>query len=287
MNLNIRNVKWMVGSSDLDSILENDSVTAVPMDPGLEAEVYRIVGSGSSYVLKVWNGSSRPHVELQYHLLHALYNRGIPVSHPFGWGYDPDMNPVLLTSYDGSPVQKVNRNLLQSLAHILMEIHRVPAAELESVKLPRYDFIPYFFPMIDGHQDLKALLEQFVNECEFEQSALIHGDYNLRNILIADGKFTIIDWTNGQLGDPRYDIAWAIVLVRIYVGERYGDRFQSSFLSTGEYASHEMELFEAIACLRWILLYRTTNIPRGKVTLDRVQHILRNNNFLGEDLIEK
>ena len=39
---------------------------------------------------------------------------------------------------------------------------------------------------------------------------LIHGDYTLDNVLVQDGQVTgIIDWSNGGLGDPRYDLALA------------------------------------------------------------------------------
>ena len=40
---------------------------------------------------------------------------------------------------------------------------------------------------------------------------LIHGDLALDNVLIDnDGSISLIDWSGGDLGDPRYDISLAL-----------------------------------------------------------------------------
>ena len=49
---------------------------------------------------------------------------------------------------------------------------------------PKYEFIDYFF----------------------------HGDFHLGNIVEVDERYMVIDWTNGQLGDSRYDFAWSLTL---------------------------------------------------------------------------
>ncbi len=283
MNHLIGAINWIEGGYVIDSSLE--SLTVKAMDSGLEAAVFHISNVESNFVLKVWNRTSKPNVELQYKLLGALYNHGISVSHPMGWGFDKEMNPVLLTSWDGVPVQKVNHSVFTSLANMLTGIHRVPIEQFDSFTLPRHDFISYFYPAIEDHPDIKILLEQLVEDCDMKQERLIHGDFNLGNVLYADGKYTVIDWTNGQLGDPRYDIAWAVVLVRIYVGEKYGTIFQASFLANDEYSIEELELFEAIACLRWVLLYRIADLPKGKDTIKRVRNILKRNKYLSEAFI--
>jgi aminoglycoside phosphotransferase (APT) family kinase protein len=168
---------------------------------------------------------------------------------------------------------------------ILTEIHRFPLEELDVSLLQKHDFISYFYPTIEDHLDIRNLLEQLVKNSGMKQDRIIHGDYNLGNILNADGKYTIIDWTNGQLGDPRYDIAWSIVLMRIYVGDRYGTVYLSSFLAENQFTVDELEIYEAIACLRWILLNRITDLPKGKDTFKRVKNILKNNTFLNENFL--
>ncbi|XEC92937.1 phosphotransferase family protein [Paenibacillus tarimensis] len=281
----IRDVHWREKSHIVDLLSDHNSLIASPLDSGYEADVTRICLDGNSYVLKVWSRTSKPDVESQYKLMKALYNQMLTVSQPLGWGLDRDANPVLLTSFDGMPVTKVNQSLLIDLAKKLSEIHRFPLDMLGGTVVPKHDFIDYFYPRIDEYRDLELLLNRLVEQSDMKQDNLIHGDYNLGNILESEGRYTIIDWTNGQLGDPRFDIAWSITLVRIYVGQRYGKIYHSAFLSEKQYTVDELELFEAIACLRWILLNRIVGLSKGKVTIDRVRSILKSNIHLNESLI--
>ncbi|WP_337100039.1 aminoglycoside phosphotransferase family protein [Paenibacillus sp. YIM B09110] len=277
----------MEKSEVVDSLLDDSSsITFVPLDAGLEAEVTKICSNESSYVLKVWNRSSKPNVGNQYRLLEALHNQGLSVSQPIGWGIDKEMNQVLLTSYDGIPVRKVNQSSIKKLVKILTGIHRYPLEKLDSSILQKHDFVGYFYPSIEEHMDIKDVLLKLLENSDIKQNNIIHGDYNLGNILEIDGKYTIIDWTNGQLGDPRYDMGWSTVLIRIYVGERYGSVFQSACLAESHYTKEELELLEAIACLRWVLLNRIADLPRGKDTIARVRSILQNSQYLDESLLE-
>ncbi|SDT24172.1 Phosphotransferase enzyme family protein [Paenibacillaceae bacterium GAS479] len=280
----ISEIDWKVKSKAVDSLLENrNKLILVPLDSGLEAEVTKVCLEESCFVLKVWNRSSKPNVEQQFKLLKTLYDKGLPVSQPYGWGLDKDANSVLLMSFNGVAVKKINQSKLTSLAKILSSFHEFPLNCFEDTFLKKNDFINYFYPEIEEHEDIHLLIKRLVDISHMKQDKLIHGDYNLGNILEIERRYTIIDWTNGQLGDPRYDIAWSIVLIRIYVSERYGDVYRSAFLS--EYTKEEIELFEAKACLRWILLNRITDLPKGKETIARVKSILKNNVHLNEKLI--
>ncbi|NOU75392.1 phosphotransferase [Paenibacillus sp. LMG 31458] len=282
----IRDINWIVKSKVIDSLLEQgSSLTFIPLDSGLEAEVTKICTAETSFVLKVWNRDSKPDVKRQYKLLDALYSRGLSVSMPFGWGLDKNTNQVLLTSFDGLPINKVNKFKLTKLANILTNIHRFPFEDLDSSILQKHDFVSYFYPRIEEHQDIKNLLIRLTESENPKQDCLIHGDFNLGNILEADGKYTIIDWTNGQLGDPRYDFAWSIVLIKIYVGVRYGSFYLSAYLSQNQYTKEELELFEAVACLRWLLLNRIVDLPKSSNTITRVKSIIKNNLHLNGILL--
>lgn len=65
---------------------QENTLTIHAMDHGFEAEVMKISSDHESFVLKVWNKSSRPDVSFQFHLLNALFERGLSVSKPLGWG---------------------------------------------------------------------------------------------------------------------------------------------------------------------------------------------------------
>lgn len=257
MNDRIRNIMWKEISKDAHSLLLQDvPINITPLDSGLEADVFKINAPLTTFVLKVWCRDSKPDISIQFKLLEGLYDRGLAVSRPFGWGTDDNNNQVLLTSYDGTPINKVNNLKLTEIATLLTEIHKFQFESLDSITMPRYDFVDYFFPGIRAHSDIEELLIPLVQSSNMEQKCLIHGDYNLRNILESGGNYTIIDWTNIQLGDPRYDMAWSIILIWIYVSERSAVAYRSVYLTTTHYTWDELEMFEAIACLRWILLNR-------------------------------
>ncbi|NGP57418.1 aminoglycoside phosphotransferase family protein [Paenibacillus thiaminolyticus] len=281
----IREIDWMEISSEASSLLRPEESCIFPMKSGLEAEVTRINVGGFQCVLKVWNRDSKPDVRNQYMLLEAFYNRGLPVSKPYGWGLDRDENSVLLTSFDGSPIEKANQPLLKALAEMLTRLHRIPLQDIDEFALPKHDFISYFYPGIEEHVDLRDVLVQLVECADMKQDCLIHGDFHIGNVLEAEGKYTIIDWTNGQLGDPRYDMAWSMVLMKIYGGMRPSTHLLSAIVKETSYTSEELELFEAIACLRWILFHRMAFLPLRKGTISRVRSILKNNRHLNEKLL--
>lgn len=278
-------ILWEEISEELATATEqNRFLYGAPMEAGLEAEVFKVGTALSAYVLKVWNRASKPDVAFQYHLLKALHHRGIAVSRPLGWGFDGKDNPVLLTVFSGVPIGKVNKKKLIVMAELLAGIHQFPK-ESWPIELPRYDFVDYFFPGIEEHPDLKERLLPLVRSTKMEQSCLIHGDYNLGNLLEAGGEYSIIDWTNGQLGDPRYDAAWSIILIGIYLNERYCSIYRSVFLAALRYSQEELEKFEAMALIRWILLSRTTNLPRQQNTAANVRDLLLKNKYVSIELV--
>ncbi|OZQ88579.1 aminoglycoside phosphotransferase [Paenibacillus sp. VTT E-133291] len=263
-----------------DLLIQEANLTIHLMDEGFEAEVLKIRSDEGSYVLKTWSKSSKPDVQFQYRLLEVLSERGIAVSKPVGWGINPNGDKVLLTSFDGTPIHKVNNKVMKELASILARIHQIDIAELEHIQLPKYDFIDYFFPEANEHADLNLALISLVEQTPMKQNRIIHGDFHLGNIVEEQQRFTVIDWTNGQLGDPRYDFAWSLILLKIHISERYADMFRSAYLLENFMEQDELEVFEAWACLRWILLNRRGSTPKGPKVTKRVRSILGSNGFL-------
>jgi aminoglycoside phosphotransferase (APT) family kinase protein len=285
MNDLIDNIDWKEIDDNFEILLENHGVARniIPLDSGLEADVFKITIMDSEFVLKVWNRKSKPDISIQYKLLKCLHNKEIVVSKPFGWGIDGNHNRVLLTGFNGVPVSKVNKTNLHEIADILIDIHKLDG--FENLQLPKYDFEKYFFPGIEKQNDIKDLLNRLVSIANMEQKCVIHGDFNLGNILESEGGYTIIDWTNVQLGDPRYDIAWSTILIWFYLSERNYDIYRSCFLTKYRISEEELEIFEAVACLRWILLNRIANLPKHKDTKLSVKNFLKKNKYLNEGLL--
>ncbi|UPK42740.1 aminoglycoside phosphotransferase family protein [Paenibacillus pabuli] len=287
MRLTLESIRWVELSEEICFLLEKP-YKMLPLSPGLEADVVKIECTDHSYVLKIWNKDSKPDIRNQYELLSDLYQKGIQVSQPYGWGMDVDSNQVLLTSYDGEPIAKLSKTKLEQLAQRLIQVHGYNVNDTGNADanfIPQYDFVGYFFPSIELYEDIHQILTSLLQRTEFRQDHLIHGDYNLGNILEADDQYRIIDWTNGQLGDPRYDMAWSIFLMTIYAGERNGKMYRALFKSLTEYTPDDAEIFEAMACLRWILLKRVSNVPMGPGVMQRVKKITGTNSYLNDELL--
>ncbi|UVI33118.1 phosphotransferase [Paenibacillus spongiae] len=119
MNDLISTILWKDKSKDLLSLLVEDVLKSVsPIDSGLEADVFQVSTPEDKFLLKVWNRDSKPDISRQYKLLEELYALGIAVSKQYGWGIDEHRNQVLLTSYDGTPINKVSKLKLTEVANI-------------------------------------------------------------------------------------------------------------------------------------------------------------------------
>lgn len=147
MRTPITNVNWLEHQEIImhDLLIQEATLTTYPMEDGFEAEVLKISSGQESFVLKTWSKISKPDVQFQYRLLEVLSERGVAVSKPVGWGINPDGDKVLLTSFDGTPILKVNDKTMKKLASILARIHQIDIVELEHIQLPKYDFVDYFF----------------------------------------------------------------------------------------------------------------------------------------------
>lgn len=275
-------INWIEKSERMDVLLlQADSLTIHPIDQGFEAEVIKLSFDQEGYVLKIWNKGSQSDVCFQFHLLKGLVDLGISVPKPIGWGINPNGDKVLLTTFDGIPAFTMNNEKMSELANILSSIHQVQVEEIQHVQLPKYGFIDYFFwGAKEHHPDLYAALVPLVEMSPIKQDRMIHGDYHIGNIVDNNEQYTVIDWTNGQLGDSRYDFAWALIILKIYVPERFADVFRSTYLLNNEIGQEELHRFEALACLRWIFLNRNGYTPTGPQIIEKATRIVRANPFL-------
>lgn len=253
---------------------ESGNPAVLPMEQGFEAEVARLESDAGSFVLKIWNRDSHPDVERQYRLLQALAARGIGVSKPLGWGIDEKGNKALLTTFDGFPPQRVDGQAVARTARLHSAIHQVAIEELTGVQLPRFGLVEYFFPGLREHADLLPIVTELADEAPFQQDRLIHGDFHFLNLLEREGRFVVIDWTNAQSGDRRYDFAWSQTLMKLYASDRLAAKYREAYLADLPMSAPELERFEAIACLRWILFYRRGGVPRGPQTAKRAKALV-------------
>lgn len=260
----LNHIKWIDKTEIIDQIGDWNRFTITELPSGLEAKVLRLTAHNMDFVIKIWNKGSKPDVEYQYNLMKDLKSKQISVPSPYGWGIDSNNHQVLLMSYDGNPLSS-NKGIFVA-SKMLAKLHRIDVRQLDVHLHRKYDFIEYFYPRITDYPDIRDILIELVKESKMKQTTLIHGDYNLGNILSRDETFTIADWTNAQLGDHRYDFCWASFLIWIYNGEELYHDFVNTYLNEISMTNQEMKLFESLACLRWLLLNRFESLPKNKNT---------------------
>lgn len=283
----LSSMEWIGKNERLDELLkQEETLTTHAMNQGFEAEVMMIRSGKESFVLKIWNKGAKPDIGSQFRLLNLLYDQGVSVSKPVGWGISPSGDKVLLTNYSGKPVGKLDETVMTEMATILLKIHQIRVDKIENMDLPKYDFLFYFFPGVRDHADLLQALTSLLQHTPIKQDCLIHGDFHLHNLVEDHGRRTVIDWTNGQLGDPRFDYAWSLTLMRIYISDRYAQVFRSAYLAENTIPQEELDVFEAIACLRWLLLNRSGGVPRNSRTMKKVKNLVLSNRFLAFCAVE-
>jgi Ser/Thr protein kinase RdoA (MazF antagonist) len=284
--LRIDEVDWVELSDRLRSFMQRDAVNE-PLTGGYEAETLAVIRDTDKVVLKVWNKDSRPDVAYQFRLHASLRNIGIRVPAPLGWGNTRDGHQVLAASHEGQPIQNVAWPVVAELAELLRSVHRIAHESLD-LQLPQYDFISYFFPRIEEHHDLHEAVKRLTDLAGMRQDCLIHGDYNMGNVLANAEGYALIDWTNAQLGDARYDAAWASYLLRIYNGDEVGARFMEAYLAIGDEKvaqAGSWSLFESIACLRWLLLDRVSGLSPTEDMVARINAFIRESSYLDDGLL--
>jgi fructosamine-3-kinase len=67
---------------------------------------------------------------------------------------------------------------------------------------------PYYRATALRHPDLAPHFESLIEECSARRVALVHGDYSPKNVLLWDGRPTLIDLEVAHFGDPSFDAAF-------------------------------------------------------------------------------
>lgn len=83
------------------------------------------------------------------------------------------------------------------------------------------------------------------------RASLVHMDFHPNNLLLCgDGSAVVIDWTNFNITDYRFDLAWTLVLVCSVEGLRWRKPFLREYERQRGQPVEGLEFFEAAACLR-------------------------------------
>ena len=81
--------------------------------------------------------------------------------------------------------------------------------------------------------------------------SFVHLDYHPGNILLRDdGTAIVIDWTQVDISDPRFDLAWTLLLVGIYEGAGWRDVILKEYERLAGAQVEQTEYFDVFACAK-------------------------------------
>ena len=125
--------------------------------------------------------------------------------------------------------------LVTSFCELFVQLHAldwrefVPTQYQPAVEDP-YHFIDRYLnwlrSMSEPFPDLKAFLpfiewlEMRRDKVPCKRPAPVHWDFHPGNLILqSDGNIKVIDWTQIQVSDPRFDLGWTLLLAGVYSGK--------------------------------------------------------------------
>jgi len=112
--------------------------------------------------------------------------------------------------------------------------------------LVREALAQFHMPDVDA---LLAWMEARRDRVPCARPAPVHWDFHPGNLLLrADGSATVIDWTQIQVSDPRFDLAWTLMLVGAAEGWQWRDRILTEYERLAGAPVQELDWFEVAAC---------------------------------------
>ncbi|MET0985758.1 MAG: phosphotransferase family protein [Steroidobacteraceae bacterium] len=180
-------------------------------------------------------------IENEFHLLRAVYATGLPVAQPLWLGKDvpgvdgdfyvmTELPGKVTGSYLGGASNAVSEDLLLQLAALLGTLHAMPperfagywqhylgdaARDVSVATCYRREIAaarayeasegflpsPYLVHLFDW-------LDHHIPDSH-RPAVLVHGDFNIHNMLAEDGRITgILDWECANFGASEQDLAW-------------------------------------------------------------------------------
>lgn len=84
--------------------------------------------------------------------------------------------------------------------------------------------------------------------------SITHGDYHPYNILMAhDEEPFVIDWTNIDISDYRFDLAWTLLLISTEIDMELRTIVLEEYERLAGHPVEHLDFFEVVACLRRLL----------------------------------
>ena len=228
-------------------------------------------------ILRIYPGSdAHDKSAREFHGMSQLHRVGYPVpqvlilereNSPFGKPFvimERIEGQVLWPLLSSSPKEK-QRELLTLFCELFVQLHTLDWPPFER-DMARYDTgDPYTF--VDHQQrEWRLALTDFPQsgflpvlewlEARREQvpclrPAPIHWDYHPGNVLLRDdGSAVVVDWTQVEISDPRFDLAWTLLLMGSNESVEWREFILREYERLAGAQVEQLEYFDVAACTK-------------------------------------
>lgn len=212
-------------------------------------------GGGADTAKREFDGMTR---------LHAA---GFPVPRVLACEPDParaGLPFILMERIDGVTMwplifgeDGVDREAFHRFVDLLARLHRLDAQAFTDSPVSVGDQLDAWRAVISryplpGFDSAVAWLEARSATVPPVAPAVVHWDYHPDNVLAwADGRIAaVVDWTQITVTDPRFDLAWTVVLVGTHQGSEIAYAIRGRYESTAGTRFEAMDFFEVAACVK-------------------------------------
>ncbi len=228
-------------------------------------------------ILRIYLGDgARQKAAREFNGMKKLHELGFPVPEVFTLELDDSTfgKPfVIMEKINGQPMGQIldespdekRRDLITLFCKMFVDLHNLdwrpfaPDPSIYDTGDP-YGFINQFLSKAQEYVDrfqradfvpVLDWLKERRSDALCDRLSVIHLDYHPYNILMQeDGKPSVIDWTNIDIGDFRFDLAWTVLLMSGYGNPEARGIVLDEYQRIAARRIEQMEYFDVMASLR-------------------------------------
>jgi len=237
---------------------------------------YKLAGkpSAEDIILKIYYGNGAPQkAQKELSGMLQLLQSTFPVPHvklaalnnsPFGHpciAMDKVQGHTMLQVLDQSSSTE-QHDLLTRFCELYVHLHTLDwrpfASEpahyqtkrfIQNWLLESYMFIEQLQPLT--FSPAMDWLQEQSKQIVCQGFSVIHGDFHLTNVLLTDdGAAFVIDWTDIDVSDYRFDLAWTLMLISTQRDATLSNTIQLLYEQLANKSVEHIEFFMVIACIR-------------------------------------
>ncbi|MGI6455612.1 MAG: phosphotransferase family protein [bacterium] len=217
-------------------------------------------------IFSIWGGTEPIKITKEYSIMRHVYQHGFATPFPFTFGVSeiPFGHPYILFDpgdgvnwWENDSLHHVQKECVESMAEELAKLHKL--VEVQHSQLPKVDVYSVVQNLKHRatHVENKEL-QQCFRGCELQMKdlagwtpVLLHGEYDLDNILIKDGVVrSVCNWEYAAVGDPRWDVAHTSLTLQRKHDHSLANRFVSRYVQLTNVPMENLAFWEGLIALR-------------------------------------